>query len=151
MLGETVFLLVGERDGHHDLSLGRQLREHVGFQPAHEAAELSREASARSEVLEPADHPQLRDQLVGVVEHRCPGQGEAQAVGGDGAREPADRLGALGARVLAVVGLVDDQGPRPGPGQGVTVGSDDLVIEDRDLAGGWDRWTTLHDHDGPVG
>ena len=38
VLGQAIFGLVGQRDGHHDLALGRQLGEHVGFQAANETA-----------------------------------------------------------------------------------------------------------------
>ena len=82
-----------ERDRHDDLALGRQLREHLALQAAHEAApaqvpvqallgqlaaERARELRARAEVLQAADDAQLGDELLGVVEHRRAGQRQAQ-------------------------------------------------------------------------
>ena len=70
--------------------------QHVGLGAAHEAAppqvpvdpllradalEAAGEARARAEVLQPADDPQLRDQLLGVVHHRRAGEREPQRVG----------------------------------------------------------------------
>ena len=49
------------------------------------ALELAGEARAAAEVLEPPEHAQLADQLLGVVEHRRPGQREPQR------RRPAAR------------------------------------------------------------
>ena len=100
-LGEAVLGLVGERHRHDDLALGRQLGEHVGLEPADEAAaaqmpvqpllaelapELLGEPGAGAEVLQAPDDAQLGDQLVGVVEHRGPGEREAQAVRATGPR-----------------------------------------------------------------
>ena len=97
--------LVVERDRHDDLALGRQLRQHLALQAAHEAAaaqvpvhallrsrarERAREARAGAEVLQPAEDAQLRDQLVGVVHHRRAGQREPQRV----ARQPLGELAA---------------------------------------------------------
>ena len=84
-----------ERDGHDGPALGRELGEDVGLQPAHEAAaaqvpvqallgallaELAGEARARAELLEAVEHAELGDQLLGVVQDRRAGEGEAQAV-----------------------------------------------------------------------
>ena len=83
-------------DRDDDLTLGWKLREHLGLQPPHEAVaaqvpvkpllaelavELAAEARPRAELMHPPDHPKLSDQLVGVVEHRRPGEREAQAIG----------------------------------------------------------------------
>ena len=65
--------------------------------------------------------------------------------GGTAPRKPADRLGALGARVLAVVGLVDDERARAPAGERLAVGGDDLVVEDRDVAARRDRAAPLDD------
>ena len=53
----------------------------------------------------------------------------------DAAGQAAHGLRALRARVLDVVGLVDDERARAHAGQLVAVGGDDLVVEDRDVAG----------------
>jgi len=166
LLGEAVFGFVGERDRHDDVALGRELRKHLGFQTANEtaaaqmpvqpllaqlAAELVGEAGPGPEVLEPSDHPELRNQLIGVVEHGRTGQREAQAVGGDGPREPADRLGALGSRVLAVVRLIHHERARPATREGVAMGGDDFVVEDRDLAFRRARRAPFDDGDGAMG
>ena len=81
----------GRRPGAWPGSCGSTSR----LQAAHEAAaaqvpvqallgqrplELAREARARAEVLQAADDAQLRDQLLGVVEHRRAGQREPQPV-----------------------------------------------------------------------
>ena len=71
LLGQPVLALVVERDRHDDLALGGQLRQHLGLQPAHEAARgagasagAPRSAAPRNwrlkrapraEVLQPAD------------------------------------------------------------------------------------------------
>ncbi|MEA2144081.1 MAG: SWI/SNF-related matrix-associated actin-dependent regulator of chromatin subfamily A-like protein 1, partial [Solirubrobacteraceae bacterium] len=151
--------------GKLDAALGRQLRQHLGLQAPDEAApaqvpvepllgertlELAREARAGAEVLEAPDDPQLADQLLGVVEHGGPGQREAQPLVGDGAREAADGLRALGLRVLAVVRLVDDERSRAQAGELVAVGGDDLVVDDRDVAGGRDGDTPLNHRDAAV-
>ena len=88
-LGEPVLLLVLQRDRHDDLALLGQLRQHVLLQPPHEAGaaqvpvdallgaralEAALEARAGAELLQPAEDPQLRDQLVRVVHHRRAGQ-----------------------------------------------------------------------------
>ena len=150
LLGEPVLALVVERDGHDDAALRRELGEDLGLQAPDEAApaqvpvqallgqrplELAREARARAEVLEAADDPQLADELVGVVEDRRAGQREAQRVVVERRGQPADRLRALGLRVLRVVRLVDDERARVQARELLAVRGDDLVVEDRDLAG----------------
>ena len=154
LLGEPVLALVGERDRHDDLALGRQLGEDLGLQAAHEAApaqvpvqallrqlaaELPRELRARAEVLQAPDDAQLADELLGVVEHRRAAEREPQPVGRDGRRQAPHRLRALGLRVLDVVRLVDDERLRRHPRERLAVGGDDLVVEDRDVGVGADR------------
>ena len=92
------------------------------------AVELAGEARAAAELLEPAEHAQLGDQLLGVVEHRRAGQRQAQAVVGHAGRQAAHGLGPLGLRVLDVVRLVDDERARLDPGERLAVGGDDLVF-----------------------
>ena len=72
------------------------------------ALEAALEPRAGAELLQPADDPQLRDQLVRVVHHRRAGQASCSASGG-ARREPAHGLRALGPRVLDVVRLVQDE------------------------------------------
>ena len=129
-LGEPVLLLVLQRDRHDDLALLGQLRQHVLLQAPDEAGaaqvpvdallgagalEAALEARAGAELLQAAEDPQLGDQLVRVVHHRRAGQADLQRVLGQLLGQPADRAGALGLRVLDVVGLVEDQ--RLGPGR----------------------------------
>ena len=131
VLGQAVLRLVGQRHRDDDLALGRQLRQHLGLESPNEAVaaqvpveallgegavELAAEARPGAELRQPPDHPQLRDQLVGVVEHRGAGEGQPKPVGGDRLRQAAHRLGSLGARVLAQVRLVGHQRSRPAAG-----------------------------------
>ena len=127
VLRQPVLALVSERDRHDDLALVRQLRQHLDLAPAHEAApaqvpvqpllrqrpaELLLEARAGAEVLQPPEHAQLRDQLLGVVEHRRAGQREPQRIARQPLGEPPHRAGALRLRVLAVVRLVEHERAR---------------------------------------
>ena len=147
-LGQAVLGLVVERHGDHHLALGRQLREDLGLEPAHEAgaahvpvqpllgdhaAELAGEARARAELLHAPDDAQLGDQLLGVVEHRRAAEGQAQTAGRHGGGQAADRLSALGLGVLAVVRLVDDQPARALASERPVMGRHHLVVDDRDL------------------
>ena len=97
------------------------------------ALEAALEARAGAELLEPAEDPQLRDQLVRVVHHRRAGEAELQRVLGQRLGEPADGAGALGRRVLDVVGLVEDQRLGPRDREPLAVRVHDLVVEDRDV------------------
>ena len=144
LLGQPVLALVVERDRHRDLALGGELRQHVGLRAAHEAAaaqvpvdpllgadalEAAGEAGAGAEVLQPAEDPQLRDQLLGVVHHRRAGQREPQRVGRERLRQPAHRLRPLGARVLDVVRLVEHERARAPQREPRAVRVDDVVVD----------------------
>ena len=81
-------------------------------------------------------HAQLGDQLVGVVEHRRAGQGQAQAVVGD-ARPPAGAPPGC-----AWPGGSCSSGTRRSPApaaprraERLAVGGDDLVVDDHDVGG----------------
>ena len=140
-----------ERDRHDDLALGRQLRQHLGLQPAHEAApaqvpvqallrQLAAEACART--ARPSRSRSRRP-----MTRSCETSSSAWLSTGvplsasrspsvdDRVGEPPHRLRALGLRVLDVVRLVDDERARPQPPERLAVRGDDLVVEDRDLAG----------------
>ena len=121
VLGEAVLGLVVELDRHDRARLRRQLRQHVGLQPPREAAraqvpvqaqvrvgaaEALAELRARAEVGEPAEDPQLGDQLGRAVHHGRARQREHQPVARHRRRELLHGLRALRGRVLAVVGLV---------------------------------------------
>ena len=125
-LSLAVFGAVGQCDRHDAAAFGGKLGQHVCFDAAQEAvaakvpmepllaarmvgAEAASELRAGAEVVEPADHAQLRDQLLGMVEHRRTGQCQAQPVIRNDARQPAHSLRPFRARVLAVMRLVDDQ------------------------------------------
>ena len=164
-LGQPVLGLVVERHRDDHLALGRQLGEDLGLEPAHEAgaahvpvqpllgdhaAELAGEARAGAELLHAPDDAQLRDELLGVVEHRGPAQRQAQAAGRDGRRQPAHRLGALGLGVLAVVRLVDDERARPLARERPVMRGDHLVVDDRDLGRRRDRAAPVDHGDGAV-
>ena len=128
VLGQSILGLVGQRDRDDDLALGGQLRRarrpcSRRTKQRRRKCQCSRSSlcwlsnSRANRAPEPKSssrpmHPQLRDQLVGMVQHRRAGQREPQAVGGDRLGEPPHRLRALGMRVLAVVRLVDHQRPR---------------------------------------
>ena len=148
LLGQSVLRFVGQRDRDDDLPLGGKLREDLGLQPAHEAVapempvqpllaqlalELLGESRAGAELVEPADHPQLRDQLVGVVEHRRARERELERPAGHRRGQGPYRLGALRPRVLDHVRLVDDERPRRDEGKLLAVVGDELVVEDRDV------------------
>ena len=147
-LGEPVLGLVVQLDRHDGARLGRQLRQDVGLQAAHEAAraqmpvqaqvgigaaEALAELRARAEVAESPEDPQLRDQLGGPVHHRRAGEGEDEPVVRHRRREPLDGLGALGRRVLAVVRLVEHERQRRESAQRVEPRRDDVVVDDRDV------------------
>jgi hypothetical protein len=68
-----------------------------------------------------------------VVHDRRAGEADLQRVLGQLLGEPADRAGALGGRVLDVVGLVEDQRLGAAQRQALAVRVDDLVVEDRDV------------------
>ena len=165
MLGLTVLALVVQRHRHDDLALGRELGQHVGLQAPDEAAaaqvpvdpllgahalEAPREARAAAEVLEPAEHPQLRDQLLGVVHHRRAGQRQPQRVRAQRLGQPPHGLRPLGARVLDVVRLVEHQRRRPPQRQPRAVRVHDVVVDDRDLGRLGDRAGARHDRHRPV-
>ena len=97
------------------------------------------------------DDAQLGDELLGVVEHRRSAQGQAQAAGRDGRRQPAHRLRPLGLGVLAVVRLVDDERPRSLARQRPVMRGDHLVVDDRDLGRRRDRPAPVDHGDGTVG
>ena len=145
-LGELVLVVLVSATGTTTWRLAGSCGQHLGLQPPHEAdppqmpvqsllgphpAEAVGEPRAGAEVRQAVDHPQLRDQLVGVVEHRRAGQRQPQPVGRHRRGQRADRLGALGARVLAVMRLVDHDRARAATRQRLAVSGDDLVVQDR--------------------
>ncbi len=147
-LGEAVLGLVVELDRHHAARLGGQLRQHVGLQAPHEAAraqvpvqaqvgvgaaEALAELGARAEVGQPPEDPQLRDQLRRAVHHGRARQREHEAVARHRRGQPLHGLGALGGRVLAVVGLVEHERARRERPQRVQPRGDDVVVDDGDV------------------
>jgi hypothetical protein len=98
--------------------------------------EALHERRAAAEVLQPAEDAQLRHDLLGAVGHRRAAQREAQRVVGQRVRQPPHGLGALRARVLAVVRLVEDERPRPPAGERLALRGDRLVAQDRDVGRG---------------
>ena len=100
------------------------------------AAKAAGELKARTEVPEPPEDAQLRNQLGGPVRHGGAREGEDEPVGLERRREPVDRLRALRRRVLAVVGLVEHERARLQGAQGIEAGCHDLVVDDGDVAVG---------------
>ncbi len=85
-----------------------------------------------------------------MVQHRRAGEREPKPVGSDGLRQAADGLCALRVRVLAVVRFVDHERAQLPAREGRAMGGEYLVVEDRDLAGRWDRSPSVHDRDRAV-
>ena len=83
--------------------------------------------------LQPAEHAQLRDELLGAVQDRRAGERQPQRALGQLLRQLERRLRARGARVLHVVRLVEDQRARLELGQPLGVPVEDVVVEDDDL------------------
>ena len=149
VLGELVLALVVERDraarpgvlagscgSTSDFS--RRTKQRAAQVPVDallraRALEAAGEARAGAELLQAAEDPQLRDQLVRVVHHRRAGQRQPQRAVRQRLRQPPHGLRALGARVLDVVGLVEHERLRAAQLQPHAVRVHDLVVEDRDL------------------
>ena len=95
LLGQPVLVLVREQHRHGVVALRGKLRQHLLLRPPHVAAgaqvpvqavvaagaaEAARQAGAAAELAQAPEHPQLRDQLLGPVQHRRAGEGEPQGV-----------------------------------------------------------------------
>ncbi len=115
------------------------------------AAELLLEAGAGAELLQPPEHAQLRDQLVGVVEHRRAGQRQPQLVRPHRLRQSADGARPLRRRVLAVVRLVEHERLRPQPRERLAMMVEHLVVEDRYLVRSRHDLAALDDADAAMG
>ena len=94
------------------------------------AAEALAELRARAEVGEPAEDPQLGDQLGRAVHHGGAGEREHEPVERHRRRQALDGLGALGGGVLAVVRLVEHERARGERLQRGQAPGDDVVVDD---------------------
>ena len=126
-LGEPVLVLVREQHRHGVLALGGELRKDLLLRAPHVAvraqvpvqavvaaggAEAACEPRAAAEVAQPAEHAQLRDELLGAVQDRRSGEAEPERVLGQAPGQLERRLRPGRARVLHVVRLVEDQRAR---------------------------------------